>query len=795
MEEKKYTYDAFISYRHTELDKFVAETLHKRMEAFKLPKNINRDVIKREKIERVFRDKDELPLASNLEDPIVAALEESEYLVVICSPRLKESMWCKKEIQTFIEMHGRRNILAVLIEGEPADSFPDELLYEERTTTDENGNVETVKVPIEPLAADFRGKDKKEIEKAMKTEILRLLAPMFGVSFDDLRQRHREQRIRKIITISSIAAIFGIAFGIYSTATAIRIQQQAELLAKQQAYTLADTALELYEKNDRLGGISTAYMALTEYQGVKMPKTPEAEAALAKCMSVYDGGATIRASYQVELDGILDEMKISPDGMLILVADNIGNINVVRVDDKSRALSISSESRIDRYDFIDNDNFFYLSVLGGLRKVNITTGEEIKYELPEYEAIWDAVISPDGSTIVIKRTKLYEFIDAKTFKQKSVYECEETVLAEDMLVDDKSDLFFVEAKVNDEGKLIAVESNTGKELYRMDMPEGSIIGCAFTDDTAYLLSYSSLSMITGRTTITSINKKDGSINYVGEYPSIFAREIILSNNGYILLVGDSQAVLVRTNTGEELDNFEFGEYVVKCDANENGNFLLYTSEGTSHVINPEGEFADLGLRGLVCSDLVQLERTSGSLVGRRENDNRLIMYSYFKNMDSYVYTEELAEAENEGLYSDAARSRAEELGIDKPQFVECLLEIEDANLVIVGYVDESFVTFRMDTMQMLKSYKETPAIDINYYGKINDYYVVTDSIYAYLLDEDGMIRAEIENMAGVSADKKSVVVYGKDDDRNDALIAIPVYTQQGLLDKAKRNIDMLNGNK
>ena len=36
----KYRYDAFISYRHTELDKFAAENLHRQMEAFRLPGKI-----------------------------------------------------------------------------------------------------------------------------------------------------------------------------------------------------------------------------------------------------------------------------------------------------------------------------------------------------------------------------------------------------------------------------------------------------------------------------------------------------------------------------------------------------------------------------------------------------------------------------------------------------------------------------------------------------------------------------------------------------------------------------------
>ena len=129
MAKQTYHYDAFISYRHTETDKFVAENLIKQLEAFKLPRSVAKKLKgKKTKIERVFRDREELPLTNNLEEPIVEALQSSEWLIVICSPRLPESMWCKKEIETFISLRGREHVLAVLIEGEPSESFPEELL-------------------------------------------------------------------------------------------------------------------------------------------------------------------------------------------------------------------------------------------------------------------------------------------------------------------------------------------------------------------------------------------------------------------------------------------------------------------------------------------------------------------------------------------------------------------------------------------------------------------------------------------------------------------------------------------
>ena len=111
MKKKEYKYDAFISYRHCDLDKFVAENLHRILESYELPKNIKEKLnIDGRTIKRVFRDQDELPLSSNLEDPIVDALHNTKYLIVICSPRLKDSLWCKKEIETFKKLRGRKNI-------------------------------------------------------------------------------------------------------------------------------------------------------------------------------------------------------------------------------------------------------------------------------------------------------------------------------------------------------------------------------------------------------------------------------------------------------------------------------------------------------------------------------------------------------------------------------------------------------------------------------------------------------------------------------------------------------------
>ena len=99
-------------------------------------------------------------------------------------------MWCKKEIQTFKKLRGRKNIFCVLIEGEPNESFPEEVLV------DDDG-----KTLVEPLAADVRGETKKEVLKKIRSEKLRLIAPMYNLDYDDLKQRHKVQEQRKMIIV------------------------------------------------------------------------------------------------------------------------------------------------------------------------------------------------------------------------------------------------------------------------------------------------------------------------------------------------------------------------------------------------------------------------------------------------------------------------------------------------------------------------------------------------------------------------------------------------------------------
>ena len=184
LEMAEYKYKAFISYRHIEPDMQAAEKLQKLLESYKPPKNIG----KKKENWRIFRDVSELQSSSDLSEDIKNAIETSEYLIVICSPKYTESKWCLQELSRFRELHNNSNdnIITLLVSGEPKDSFPEELTYREMTTVNENGEEVKVKVEVEPLAANIKADTLKESMKKLNTEYLRIAAPLLGCDFIDL---------------------------------------------------------------------------------------------------------------------------------------------------------------------------------------------------------------------------------------------------------------------------------------------------------------------------------------------------------------------------------------------------------------------------------------------------------------------------------------------------------------------------------------------------------------------------------------------------------------------------------
>ena len=186
-------YTAFLSYSHK--DSAAAGRLHRRLEAYRMPKRLAGSDGARgpvpERLWPIFRDREELPAATDLSETVRAALGQSGALIILCSAAAAGSLWVAEEIETFRTLHPGRPILAAILDGDPPDCFPTALRAFGRDGTWH-----------EPLATDLRpGKDGKQLG------LLKLVAGITGVGLDALVQRDAARKVRRITILSTIALI------------------------------------------------------------------------------------------------------------------------------------------------------------------------------------------------------------------------------------------------------------------------------------------------------------------------------------------------------------------------------------------------------------------------------------------------------------------------------------------------------------------------------------------------------------------------------------------------------------
>ena len=173
MAERRYC--AFISYRHADNiqeGRRWAEWLHRALERYVVPPdlvgqpNLRGEPI-RQSLYPIFRDEDELPANADLATGIRTALEASDYMIVLCSPRSAVSPWVRKEVREFKELGRSDRILAAMVAGEPNADDPakarDGIMRDEECFCEElrfgsvgPGGIIDWSSRTEPIAADLR---------------------------------------------------------------------------------------------------------------------------------------------------------------------------------------------------------------------------------------------------------------------------------------------------------------------------------------------------------------------------------------------------------------------------------------------------------------------------------------------------------------------------------------------------------------------------------------------------------------------------------------------------------------
>ena len=486
--DEEIRYDAFISYRHCSPDKDIAIKLHKSLEKYRLPGSLARK-IGRKKLNRVFRDEAELAISPELSAEIEKALLHSDYLIVICTPRLQQSEWCMKEIETFLKISDRNHILLVLADGEPAESFPEILTYEEITKTDINGNEITIRESREPLAGDCRGKSAMARNKAISNTVLRLCAVMFGVHFDDLKQREKERIKREGALLTAIIFLVVFFIAAQNTYYLKQTSMQNELIQDKLATITANSSAELIEDGRPMDALYVARSVLPSSSREKY--NINAYRSLQNALNVYTSPELYSVTKIIPI--YPSYLRFNADYSLVMSMDNSYFYHIYNTDTGDEICNFySDENAVVRFD----QNNGVLSYNGeSATWMNVYTGEKKTLDIPPVtsaDSFFNFHTSNDNSSILLYCTNgIYGISDGEVIFHLSL----------DDLGLSKSDYYQSNIYFSNDGnhaacyipydedtpfsEYIVINSRTG-EIINTIRDDRPFDGCLLSDDGIYI---------------------------------------------------------------------------------------------------------------------------------------------------------------------------------------------------------------------------------------------------------------------------------------------------------------------
>ena len=378
MEQSK-EYYAFISYKRE--DEKWAKWIQDKLEHYRFPTNLNGRTGLPKHIRPTFRDVTDLN-PGLLAEEINNALCNSEWLIVVCSPRSAKSPWVCKEAQTFIDLGRADHIIPFVIEGNPfsediaSECYPEALLHL-------TGSQELLAANINEMGRD--------------AAVIKVVARMFGLRFDTLWHRYeREKKRKRALTITAVALFVMAVLGV-----AAIIFKQNNSLKESISRAAAGKALLLIDNGDSYLARKVATAALSQSYSV------EAERVLRE--SSYSTNAVLKGHTESVVYA-----DFSPDGNLIVSSSldktvriwdvrtgrNTKTINGVLANtvhfspDGNKIITSSNDGTISIWDTETGDIIFTLFDTIPNNTLNVFNPDG-----SPCIAIPEAIFSPDGTLI------------------------------------------------------------------------------------------------------------------------------------------------------------------------------------------------------------------------------------------------------------------------------------------------------------------------------------------------------------------------------------------------------------
>lgn len=254
---KAYKYFAFISFQSA--DAREAVRLQHAIESYRLPAVLCKQNNVPRKIKPLYCYLNDMHAGEELMQELKSRMEQSRYLIVVCSPRSAQSVYVNSGIDYFVSLGRRDSIIPIIVDGVPysndpqTECFPDALKRHFPKHIDPLQDHSILGINIREAGVARR--------QAYNRAMLMVVARMLQLDFDGLLLREKQRRRKRTILASLIAFLVILALSLtwfFSQTVEVNIKVQETTPKNEALPPCTDIALRLYlDKEQKTDTIAT----------------------------------------------------------------------------------------------------------------------------------------------------------------------------------------------------------------------------------------------------------------------------------------------------------------------------------------------------------------------------------------------------------------------------------------------------------------------------------------------------------------------------------------------------------
>ncbi len=256
--EANYKYFAFISFQSA--DAKDAVRLQHAIESYRLPAVLCKESNVPRRIKPLYCYLNDMHAGEELMQELKSRMEQSRYLIVVCSPRSAKSVYVNSGIDYFISLGRRDSIIPVIVDGVPYSSnsetecFPEALRHHFPKDSDPLKDHSILGINIREAGVSRR--------KAYDRAMLMVVARMLQLDFDGLLLRDKQRRRKRTVFASLLALLMVLALGLtwfFSQTVDVAVQVEETTLHNEYLPPCTNMVLQLYldkeQKTDTIAAL------------------------------------------------------------------------------------------------------------------------------------------------------------------------------------------------------------------------------------------------------------------------------------------------------------------------------------------------------------------------------------------------------------------------------------------------------------------------------------------------------------------------------------------------------------